>query len=86
MTLSTDCSLLRLRGRNLLIIQCPEGRKGLEVNDSLAFLLERAKVGSFTAESLAEALAAEYDLSADTALQDTLETIDLWRNLRILTD
>ena len=86
MTLSPDCSLLRLRGRNLLIIQYPEGRKGLEVNDSLAFLLERAKVGPFTAESLAEALAAEYDISAENALQDTLATIDLWRNLHILTD
>lgn len=86
MTLSPDCSLLHLRGRNLLIIQCPEGRKGLEVNESLAFLLERAASGPFTAESLAEALAVEYGVSPETALQDTHATIDLWRNLHILTD
>ena len=77
MRLRSDCSVLSLRGKHLLTLA--DGRS-FEVNESFAFLWKAADAaGEFTAETLAEALLSEYELSSQDALNEASETIALWK-------
>lgn len=54
------------------------------LNETAAWLWEQAQEqGDFTAESLTEALCAEYEVSPEQALADVKETIDNWIKLGV---
>lgn len=48
------------------------------LNETAAFLWEKAKERDFTFESLAQQLFAEYDVSEQQALKDTEEVVGQW--------
>ena len=55
------------------------------LNETAAWLWKQAiEQGDFTAESLTEALCAEYEVSPEQALGDVKETIENWTKLGVL--
>lgn len=55
------------------------------LNETAAWLWKQAlKQGDFTAESLAQALCAEYEVSPEQALNDVKETINQWTELKVV--
>ena len=55
------------------------------LNETAAWLWKQAQEsGDFTAESLAQALCGEYDVTPEQALADVKETIDNWSNLGVI--
>ena len=81
MKLRSDCSLMELRGRFLLIL--PDGRS-LQVNGGFAWLWRFAAKGVFSASSLQEALLAEFDLTPDEAAEQVRQTLDLWDRIGVI--
>ena len=57
----------------------------LSLNETAAWLWKQAvEQGDFTAESLANALCDEYEVSPDQALADVKETINQWTELKVV--
>ena len=57
----------------------------LSLNETAAWLWKQAvEQGDFTAESLAQALCNEYEVSPDQALNDVKETINQWTELKVV--
>lgn len=57
----------------------------LSLNETAAWLWKQAQQqGDFTAQSLAEALCAEYEVTPEQALSDIKETIDNWTELGVV--
>ena len=55
------------------------------LNETAAWLWKQAQqAGDFTAESLAQALCSEYEVSPDQALADVKETINQWTELKVV--
>ena len=55
------------------------------LNETAAWLWKQAQEsGDFTAESLAQALCGEYDVTPEQALTDVKETIDNWIKLEVI--
>ena len=55
------------------------------LNETAAWLWKQAlEQGDFTAQSLAEALCNEYDVTPDQALADVKETINQWTELKVV--
>ena len=55
------------------------------LNETAAWLWKQAQEsGDFTAESLAQALCGEYDVTPEQALADVKETIDNWSKLGVI--
>ena len=55
------------------------------LNETAAWLWKQAlEQGDFTAQSLANALCTEYEVSPDQALADVKETIDNWTKLGVV--
>lgn len=55
------------------------------LNETAAWLWKQAQEsGDFTAESLAQALCGEYDVTPEQALADVKETIDNWIKLGVI--
>ena len=55
------------------------------LNETAAWLWKQAQEsGDFTAESLAQALCGEYDVTPEQALADVKETIDNWIKLEVI--
>ena len=55
------------------------------LNETAAWLWKQAQESvDFTAESLAQALCGEYDVTPEQALADVKETIDKWSNLGVI--
>ena len=55
------------------------------LNETAAWLWKQAQEsGDFTAESLAQALCGEYDVTPEQALADVNETIDNWSKLGVI--
>jgi len=55
------------------------------LNEIAAWLWKQAlEQGDFTAESLAQALCAEYEVSPEQALADVKETINQWTELKVV--
>ena len=55
------------------------------LNDTAAWLWRKAlESGSFTVESLADALCQEYEVEQPQALADVKETIDNWKELGVV--
>ena len=55
------------------------------LNETAAWLWKQAlEQGDFTAESLTEALCAEYEVSPEQALNDVKETIENWTKLGVV--
>ena len=59
--------------------------KLLSLNDTAAWLWNKAgELGEFTAESLADALCEEYDVTPETALADVKKLLAQWLELGIV--
>ncbi|MBP5690910.1 MAG: PqqD family protein [Bacteroidaceae bacterium] len=57
----------------------------LSLNETAAWLWKQAvEQGDFTAESLANALCDEYEVTPDQALADVKETINQWTELKVV--
>lgn len=57
----------------------------LSLNETAAWLWKQAvEQGDFTAESLANALCDEYEVTSDQALADVKETINQWTELKVI--
>ena len=55
------------------------------LNETAAWLWKQAvEQGDFTAESLANALCDEYEVTPDQALADVKETISQWTELKVV--
>lgn len=55
------------------------------LNETAAWLWKQAlEQGDFTAESLAQALCAEYEVTPEQALNDVKETINQWTELKVI--
>ena len=55
------------------------------LNETAAWLWKQAQEsGDFTAESLAQALCGEYDVTPEQALTDVKDTIDNWIKLEVI--
>lgn len=55
------------------------------LNETAAWLWKQAQqAGDFTAESLAQALCSEYEVSPEQALTDVKETINQWTELKVV--
>ena len=55
------------------------------LNETAAWLWKQAQqAGDFTAESLAQALCSEYEVSLEQALNDVKETINQWTELKVV--
>lgn len=55
------------------------------LNETAAWLWKQAQqAGDFTAESLAQALCSEYEVSPEQALNDVKETINQWTELKVV--
>ena len=55
------------------------------LNETAAWLWKQAQEsGDFTAESLAQAICGEYDVTTEQALADVKETIDNWIKLGVI--
>lgn len=83
MKLRSDCSLMELRGRYLLI---RPGGKTLQVNESFAWLWNVASKGLFSAKSLTDAICAEYESTPEEAAEQVRQTLELWRQLDVIAD
>ena len=79
--LRSDCSVMELRGRYLLILP---GGKTLQVNESFAWLWGVASKGIFSAASLQEAILSEYDMTAEEAADQVRQTLALWQQLGVV--
>lgn len=59
--------------------------KMITMNETAAFLWQRVSDGEpFEAQTLVEALTAEYDVTAEQAMHDVQMTIDAWKNAGII--
>ncbi len=59
--------------------------KMLALNETAAWLWKQAlEMGDFTAESLAEKLCEEYDVSPDEARQDVASIINEWQQVEVV--
>ena len=75
MRLRSDCSVMELRGKYLLM----GPNLSLEVNDGFKALWDvAAALGEFSAESLAGKIAAVFDISEKDALAEAEKAISLW--------
>ena len=81
MKLRSDCSLMDLRGRYLLI---RPGGPALQVNESFAWLWKVASKGLFSVKSLTEAICEEFDSSEEEALEQVHQTLALWQQLDVI--
>lgn len=58
--------------------------KIISLNETAAFLWEKAEGHDFTEEELADALLAEYEVDADTARKDVADVVASWREIGLL--
>ena len=58
----------------------------LTLNSVAAWLWEQASQGEFTAETLADALCAKYEVEYDVALADVKEQLAQWKEYGIVLD
>ena len=58
----------------------------LTLNSVAAWLWEQASKGEFTAETLADALCAKYEVEPDVALADVKEQLAQWKEYGIVLD
>ncbi len=59
--------------------------KMITLNETAAFLWQEAEKGEFTVASLAEALQAEYEVTAEQAQADVKTTVQAWLEAGIIT-
>ena len=84
--LNKDFVLRKVCGVNVVL---PTGLKvkdfggALNLNDSAALIFEQLQAGK-TAEEAAAALASEYDVTPEKALDDVQKTIDLLREAGVM--
>lgn len=65
--------------------------KMITFNETAAFLWQKAEEqtashGSFTAEALCKALCEEYEVGAEQALGDVMNTLSEWREAGVIED
>ena len=58
--------------------------KLLCLNETAAWLWQKASEGDFTIESLAEALCGEYDVSAEQAKADVAAIVAEWQKVNVI--
>jgi len=58
--------------------------KLLCLNETAAWLWQKASEGDFTVESLADALCGEYDVSAEQAKNDVAAIVAEWQKVNVL--
>lgn len=58
--------------------------KMITLNETAAFLWEKAAEGEFDAAKLCKALCAEYEVSAEQAMKDVTATIDSWKEAGVI--
>lgn len=58
----------------------------LTLNDTAAWLWQKAAGVEFTAETLAGWLCSEYDVALETALEDVEAMLDVWRRHGLVTE
>ena len=59
--------------------------KMITLNETAAFLWQEAEKGEFNVASLAEALQAEYEVTAEQAQADVTTTVQAWLEAGIIT-
>ncbi|MBP5398578.1 MAG: PqqD family protein [Bacteroidales bacterium] len=60
--------------------------KLLSLNDSAAFLWEKAEGKDFTLDDLADALVEEYGIERERALKDCASLVENWRSAGVLDE
>lgn len=82
MNLNPDIRLRSLGRHHIIVDASPEQTNFTnvyELNPTAAWLWGVASEGDFTAETLADALCAEYEVDRATALADAEAVIEKWR-------
>lgn len=81
---------LRKLGNSYMLVDSVDGNvdmsQVLTLNSVAAWLWEQASQGEFTAESLAGALCAKYEVEPDVALADVKEQLAQWKEYGIVVD
>lgn len=68
----------------------PEGRENIDfskiinLNESAAFLWEKANTDGFTIDDLTELLTSEYEVDTETARRDVEEMVGQWLDAEII--
>lgn len=89
--MKTDPNLrLRKVGRHHMIVKVDETRVNMTdvftLNDTAAWLWQKAGDAEFTEDMLAGWLCGEYGIGMDEALADARETVRTWREYGLLSD
>lgn len=79
---------LRRIGKACMIVDSQSGTANLtnvyELNETAAAVWEYASAGSFTAETLAKALTAEFEIDFAAALHDVEELLNTWQQYGLI--
>ena len=82
-----DQAILReLRGKPILLVFNNKGTRALEVNESFAFLWGKFQGRDFSLQEIARALVEEYDIAPETAENDALGVISIWKEKDLLIE
>jgi len=85
----TGFNLRKVCGEYVIVA---EGRENIDfskiinLNESAAFLWERANADGFTVDDLTNLLTNEYEVDAETARHDVEEMLEQWRNAEIVEE
>lgn len=85
----TGFNLRSICGEKIIVA---EGKENIDfssiisMNETSAFLWEKAANSDFTAETFVKFLTDEYDVEYDTALADSKEIISLWHKAGIIEE
>lgn len=75
-------------GKMQMVVDTRTGQANLanvyELNETAAAVWEQASKGAFTAQQLAEALTAEFDIDFEAALHDVEELLKTWQGYGLL--
>ena len=83
----TDKAILReSRGKLILLVFNNKGTKAMEVNESFAFLWDHFQGKDFSLPDIANTLIKEYELDSETAMNEALGILSLWREKDLLIE
>lgn len=88
MKVKTGFNLRTICGEHIIVAEGLENidfSKVISMNESAAYLWEKvADLDDFSADDLARFLLDEYEVDAETALNDAKNIIDNWKNAEII--
>lgn len=86
MRLIEQAILRELRGKPILLVFNNKDTKVMEVNESFAFLWDCFQGKVFSLPDIAATLSEEYDLDSETAMNEALGVVSLWREKNLLVE